>query len=133
MQKIVLFTSLLLLAAFFLLETACTSDQLLEPPPLEFCDTLTVGYNIQVKDIIDTNCAFSTCHIVGSSAPGNYSSFVTLEPFLNDREFRRFVVDLRNDPELGMPPNRESNPGPKDLTEEEFIIISCWIEAGYPE
>jgi len=56
-----------------------------------------------------------------------------LEPFLTDREFRRFVVDLRNDPELGMPPNRESNPGPKDLTEEEFTIISCWIEAGYPE
>jgi len=133
MQKTLIFISFLLIIAFSLVETACTSDQLLEPPPLEFCDTLMVSYNLQVKDIIDTNCAFSGCHVVGSSAPGNYSSFRTLEPFLTDREFRRFVVDLRNDPELGMPPNRESNPGPKDLTEEEFTIISCWIEAGYPE
>ena len=99
MQKPLLFTSLLLILVISLTETACTSDQLLEPPPLEFCDTLVVSYNLQVKGIIDTNCAFSGCHVAGSSAPGNYSSFGSLQPFLTDREFRRFVIDLRNDPE----------------------------------
>jgi len=133
MQKTLLFLSILLIAGFSLMETACTTDQLMEEPPLEFCDTLTVSYNLQVKDIIDANCAFSGCHVAGSSAPGNYSSFGSLQPFLSDREFKRFVVDLRNDPELGMPPNWETNPGPKDLTEEEFAILSCWIESGYLE
>ena len=133
MQKPLLFTSLLLILVISLTETACTSDQLLEPPPLEFCDTLVVSYNLQVKGIIDTNCAFSGCHVAGSSAPGNYSSFGSLQPFLTDREFRRFVIDLRNDPELGMPPNWPTNPGPNDLTDEEFAIISCWVEDGYPE
>lgn len=133
MQKILFFLSLLSISSLFLVQMACTSDQLLEPPPLEFCDTLTVAYTLQVKDIIDANCAFSGCHVAGSSAPGNYATFGSLQPFLTDREFKRFVVDLRNDPDLGMPPNWATNPGPKDLTEEEFDILSCWIQNGYPE
>ncbi len=115
------------------LTSSCTTDQLAEMPPLELCDTLQVSYNLQVKDIIDTNCAFSGCHVAGSSAPGNYSSYGSMSPFLSDREFKKFVIDLRNDPDLGMPPNWETNPGPKDLTEEEFNILSCWVESEYPE
>lgn len=114
-------------------QTACTTDKLPEPEPPALCDTLQVSYNLQVKEIIDTNCATPGCHRAGTAAPGNYTSFNSLEPFLTEREFKRFVIDLRNDPDLGMPPNWETNPGPKDLTQEEFDIVSCWIEAEYPE
>jgi len=131
-KTFVLLVSLMLIG-FFAMSTSCTSDKLPEPEPPEFCDTLQVSYNLQVKEIIDTNCAFPGCHVSGSRAPGNYTSFSGLSPFLTDNEFRRFVIDLRNDPDLGMPPNWPTNPGPMDLTQEEFDIISCWVEAGYPE
>ena len=128
-----LFISLFLCINLLMTSIACTSDQIAEMPPPEFCDTLQVSYNLQVKEIIDANCAFSGCHVAGSAAPGNYSSYGSMSPFLNEREFQKFVIDFRNDPDLGMPPNWDTNPGPKDLTEEEFDIISCWVENGYPE
>ena len=119
--------------AILLTETACTTDQLLEMPPLALCDTLPVSYDLQVKAIIDTNCAFAGCHVSGTAAPGNYTTYNRMLPFLTDREFKRFVIDLRNDPELGMPPDWVTNPGPNDLTDEEFDIISCWVQNDYPE
>jgi len=119
--------------AILLTETACTTDQLLEMPPLALCDTLPVSYDLQVKAIIDTNCAFAGCHVSGTAAPGNYTTYNRMLPFLTDREFKRFVIDLRNDPELGMPPDWVTNPGPNDLTDEEFDIISCWVQNGYPQ
>jgi len=128
-----LMISFFLFCTAFFLPTSCTSDQLIEMPPPAFCDTLQVSYTLQVKEIIDTNCAFSGCHVAGSSAPGNYANFGSLSPFLTEIEFERFVIDLRDDPELGMPPNWPTNPGPTDLTEEEFEIISCWVNRGYPE
>ena len=134
MQKAIVFFFLLLFTTGILLvEIACTTDKLPEPEPPAFCDTLQVSYNLQVKDIIDTNCAIPGCHRPGSIAPGNYTSYSSMEPFLTDDEFKRFVIDLRNDPNLGMPPDWDTNPGPKDLTQEEFDIVSCWVEAGYPE
>jgi len=129
-----LLISLFLGFIFFLgFQTACTTDRLPEPEPPELCDTLQVSYNLQVREIINTNCSFAGCHSGGTQAPGNYTTFAGLEPFLTEREFERFVIDLRNDPDLGMPPNWETNPGPQDLTPEEFDIVSCWVEAGYPE
>lgn len=133
MSKNILLGCLFIAISLMLLPTACTTDKLPEPEPPELCDTLKVSYNLQIKDIIDTNCAIPGCHRQGTQAPGNYTSFSSLEPFLTEREFKRFVVDFRNDPDIGMPPNWPTNPGPKDLTQEEFDIVSCWIEAGYPE
>lgn len=133
MHKTGLFIFTLFLIGFLSLETACSSDKLPEPEPPALCDTLQVSYNLQVKEIIDNTCATPGCHRSGTTAPGNYTSFNSLQPFLTEREFKRFVVDFRNDPEVGMPPNWDSNLGPKDLTQEEFDILVCWIENGYPE
>lgn len=133
MSKKVFITLFLSSIFFVVFQTACATDKLPEPEPPALCDTLKVSYNLQVKEIIDTNCSIPTCHRAGTAAPGNYTSFNSIQPFLTDREFKSRVVDMRNDPEFGMPPNYEENPGPKDLTQEEFDILTCWIEAGYPE
>lgn len=133
MSKNIFFAFLFIFTGLVIFPMACTTDKLPEPEPPQLCDTLQVSYNLQVKDIIDTNCATPGCHRSGTQAPGNYTSYNSLEPFLTEREFKRFVVDFRNDPDIGMPPNWDSNPGPKDLTPEQFDIVSCWIEAGYPE
>lgn len=132
MHKTIIPFIFLLLLSFTFLESSCTTDKLPEPEPPALCDTLKVSYNLQVKEIIDNNCSTIGCHR-GGAVPGNYTSYDNMQPFLTDRDFKRSVVDLRNDPELGMPPNWDTNFGPKDLTQEEFDIIVCWIENGYPE
>ena len=118
---------------FGLLIFACTSDKLEEPIPPTFCEANVVTYDNQVKPIIDRNCAIAGCHVQGTIAPGQFDTYDGLRPFLSDAEFRTFVIDLRDDPNLGMPPNWPTNPGPMDLTEEEFEIISCWVAQEYPE
>ena len=133
MSEKIFFGCLLILSSLICLPMACTTDKLPEPAPPEFCDTVQVSYNLQIKEIIDTNCATPGCHRAGTRAPGNYTTYSDLAPFLSDSEFKRYVVDFRNDPDIGMPPNWPTNPGPNDLTQEEFDIVSCWIEAGYPE
>lgn len=123
----------LLVITTILIDLACVSDKLLEPELPKICATTTVSYNLQIKEIIDTYCAVVGCHRGGTTALGNYITYDKMKPFLTHNEFKRFVIDLRNDPNLGMPPDWESNPGPKDLTQEDFDLLSCWIASGYPE
>ena len=47
--------------------------------------------------------------------------------------FRDRVIVLAEDPDSGMPPNWDTNPGPVDLTEEQLEIFRCWVNSGYPE
>ncbi|MEL6986220.1 MAG: hypothetical protein AAGK97_00160 [Bacteroidota bacterium] len=118
---------------FGILLFACTNDKLEEPIPPTFCEANQVTYDNQVKAIIDRTCAIPGCHVQGSIAPGNFTTYDGMSGFLSDAEFKTFVIDLKDDPDLGMPPDWPTNPGPKDLTDEEFEIISCWVSQGYPE
>lgn len=113
--------------------SACNSDKLPEPKPADVCETVDATYDGQVKEIINTSCALSGCHVSGGDGPGDYTSYTGLEGWLTDSGIREYVVVLRNDPINGMPPNWDENPGPQDLTEEQFQIMKCWIDAGYPE
>ena len=115
------------------IQFGCTSDKLEEPKPDPDCINYDATYAGAVKAIIDINCAHSGCHISGGGAPGVFTSYNGLSSYMNDGGIRESVVVLRNDPEQGMPPNWNSNDGPHDLTDEEFKIIQCWINAGYPE
>ena len=89
--------------------------------------------NGEVKAIIDFSCAHTGCHLAGGDAPGDFQTYNGMSDYMNDTGIREYVVVLRNDPENGMPPNWDTNEGPKDLSDEEFKIIECWINAGYPE
>ena len=112
-----------------LLLSDCTNDQL-PPPETGDCSTLQPTYENAVKEIIDRSCAYSGCHL--NSAPGNYTTYDGLLGVLNSGDFNSRVISMKTDPVLGMPPDRATG-GPKDLTEEELNIISCWLEAGFPE
>ncbi|HPG06508.1 MAG TPA: hypothetical protein P5275_03850 [Saprospiraceae bacterium] len=111
----------------------CTYDILPEPEAPAFCDTAQATYQTTIKPIIDKNCALSGCHVAGTKAPGDFTSYTSLRPYLKDTEFKYYVLDLKDDPEVGMPPNWIDNPGPKDLTLEELDLISCWVSKDYPE
>ncbi len=92
---------------------------------------VVASYDESVKAVIDASCAYSGCH---NGTPGVRGDYTTYEGLLQDIEsgfFFRRVIDIRDDPTLGMPPDRA--PGPKDLTEEEIQLILCWVEKDYPE
>lgn len=110
---------------------ACNTDKLAGEVP-EGCDEF-VSYNDQIKTIIDNNCAYSGCHVGSGYPPGDYRTFDGLRPFLSDDLFKKYVIDLKDDPELGMPPSYAPEGMPQDLTDAELELMRCWILADYPE
>ena len=113
---------------------ACTNDKLPEPQELERCEVIEATYDDLIQSIVATNCAVSECHIPGTPALGDFRTYDGMAPFLNDSGIEFYVVDLKDDPENGMPPNWDTNTtGPKDLKPEDLEAFKCWIAAGYPE
>ena len=101
--------------------------------PPDNCDEDLITYNMEIKPIIDTYCAFGTCHADNSDAPGNFTTYAGMQAYLNDDGIKRYCVDLRKDANEGMPPNWAINTGPHDFTDEDFEKIECWINLNYPE
>ena len=127
------FKSIMLLIGIIFLLLSCEYTELPKPDPPSLCESVEVTYANQIKPIIDRTCAFTGCHVTNSTAPGDFTNYESMEPFLNDIGFRRYVIEFESDPLVGMPPNWESNPGPKDLTKDELEIMECWISNDYPE
>ena len=112
-----------------LLAVACTSDEL--PQPMETaCDTEVLTYETDIRPIIEQTCAYSGCHLGG--APGVYNSYEGLLSDLNSGLFRTRVVQQMDNPNVGMPPDYAPDGRPKDLTERQLRMITCWLEAGHP-
>ena len=128
-RKFLLFISTLLLAVFTY--TSCTSDKLPEPEPPSECEMLMSSYNNNIKQIVAKSCAISNCHVQGTSVPGDYRTYNGMLSAINSGKIKTRIIDYRDDPEAGMPPD-DSN-GPSDLSDEEFLIFQCWILDNYPE
>ena len=91
-------------------------------------------YNNQIKAIVDNSCAYSGCHDgAGGIGPFDYTNYDGLSNAFGVMRTR--VVNLRDDPAQGMPPNRSVYPqSQKDnLTQQELELFECWINAGFPE
>ena len=130
--KIPLLSMLLMAGLYF--ASACTNDVLPEPEIQSQCDTMLVTYDGVVKEIIDNSCAYAGCHSPGGIGVGNYTTYDGLLPVLDNGLFESRVVAQKDDAALGMPPNSSVYPESikDDLTEEELLIIQCWLLAGYP-
>jgi len=130
MKKYIFFLFASLLA---LLGQRCTADELPQP---EGCAPGLATYDTNMKEIIDESCAYSGCHDGESpGVPGNYTSYEGIRPFLEDGSVRTRVIDLRNDPVLGMPPSASVYPQSRmeNLSEEEFELMQCWLSSGFPK
>lgn len=108
----------------------CTQDELPEPVAPD-CGSLAPTYTVDVEPIIVATCAYSGCHL--DTGPGIFQNFEGLKPFLEDGSFRERVLSLRTDPQLGMPPDYAPRDRVHDLTEEQLLLLACWLEAGFPE
>ena len=95
---------------------ACTTDQVAQPEPCLEVKT----YDEAIREIVRNKCNFSGCHD-GASGVGNYNTYLGILRTLENGEFRRQVVVSKSMPQTG------------SLTEEEFELLKCWSENGYPE
>ncbi len=135
MKKVLILPFLMLLTFFSIYTVSCTSDQLAEPMVGEECVNYNATYEGDVKAIVDATCAIAGCHVAGAGVPGIFETYEGLLPFANSAPngLRDRVIVLVDDPSNGMPPDWDTNPGPKDLTAEQFEIFKCWVDSGYPE
>ncbi len=136
MKRLSLLLSPWLLLAGLMNFNACTADELPPPPPPAECDTLQVTYVNYAKPIIDESCAYTGCHDgLGGIGPGDYTTYDGLLPVLNGGQFKNRVFDRRDDPVIGMPPDKSVYPESlkDDLTSSELDLLRCWMEAGFPE
>ena len=118
---------------------ACNAD-VIGPP--QGCDTMETRYEsddpdvIEVMSIIDQTCSYSGCHDgAGGIGPRNYNNYEGLLRHLESGSFASRVIDQRDNPSLGMPPDQSVYPESlqDDLTEVQLEIITCWLQNGFPE
>jgi len=102
---------------------SCTNDQL---EVIEFTCDDEITYSNQVRPIIQNSCAYSGCHDGSGAAPGDFTTFNGLAPFLSPDRFEDRSLVVRD-----MPPNYAS--GPRSLTESEIEMMNCWVENDYKE
>lgn len=117
-----LFKSILIIWILFL-SHSCTKDKI--DIVMDECEE-AVTYNTGIKELLATNCAYSNCHDGSGGAPGNYTSYFGIEPFLNVGQFEKRALTDRD-----MPPSYAT--GPKSLSQEDIDLISCWMQNGYVE
>lgn len=123
----------ILLFVLTILSLSCSRDEV--DPPENNCAE-DISYNNDVKEIIDATCAYSGCHDgAGGEGPNNYNNYAGMLVHLQSGSFKNRVIDQQDDPTFGMPPDMSIYPQSlvDDLTEEQLEVITCWIEAGFPE
>jgi len=115
--------------ALCLIWVSCTKDNF--KPSGTDCDVVPT-YLTNMREIVDLNCAYSGCHD-GTSAPGDYTSYEGMRIHFETNIERR-VIEMASDSVMGMPPWYAADlGGAKDLSEEDFMLFSCWIQSDFPE
>ncbi|MBK8502849.1 MAG: hypothetical protein IPL46_11885 [Saprospiraceae bacterium] len=110
------FTLAIALLCVILYIAGCTRDQVDIPEP---CDEVK-SYNDAIRDILRNKCNTSGCHD-GASGVGNYNSYSGVRRVVETGEFRQEVVIEKTMPKDGT------------LSDEEFSLLRCWSENGFPE
>jgi len=108
---------------FSLSVVSCTNDKVVI---IESDCTEEVTFNNQVQPIINQTCAYVECHDGGADAPGDFTTYDRMLPFLTEDLFVARTIDLRD-----MPPNYARRT--TFLTLEQLNTLKCWIENDYQE
>lgn len=100
---------------------ACTYDKGEIPTDTldNVCDTLSATYDANIGAIVNTSCAISNCHEAGCLF-GDFTTYAGLKAKVDDGKVEDRVID-----EKSMPPSYAT-----PLTDEDFQLISCWLENG---
>jgi uncharacterized membrane protein len=79
-----------------------------------------LSYTKNIKAIIDDKCL--SCHAGSGPGPGNYTTFESLKPLLEDGSILDRVVVKKNMPQTS-----------SDMSQAQRDSINCWIKEGYPK
>ena len=103
--------------------SSCTKDKIpvIDPTTEPDCDP-EINYDNTMQAIINGSCALPNCHVSGGGAPGVFTSYEGILSRLDNGQVEDEVVVRRNMPFA-----------PGELSEEEFDLFKCWLEAGHPE
>ena len=123
----------IIITVFMLTLLRCTSDKLSPVDQEAECASIEATYDLNIQPIINNSCALGGCHVNGGDGPGDYMVYQNMIPYFEDGSFERTVIEQKDDPILGMPPDWSNNGAPLDLTEAELELVKCWVSAGYPE
>jgi hypothetical protein len=75
-----------------------------------------IKFSTVIKNIIDTKCAVSTCHVTGGSAPFVLTTYETI---------KAHAAGIKSSTQSGQMPKN----GPK-LPQSELDAIACWVDDG---
>ncbi len=89
-------------------------------PPDPACETTALSYTANIKQLIDTNCAISGCHVAGTGRV-SFTAYAGVKQVADNGLMRQKVLV-----EKTMPPG-----GP--LPDCELRQIDAWLKAGAPE
>lgn len=118
-MKKILITSILSIICVF---AACKKDEI----ETYDCTGLTPTYTVDVKPLLDANCATSGCHDASSTANGlDYSTYETTKSGASSDAFMGSMQHLSGYDD--MPRNGDK------LSDTQLQTISCWIENGMME
>lgn len=95
---------------------SCTTDSVAEP---ETCME-RITYDETTRNIIRAKCTDSGCHD-GASGVGNYNTYNGMKSTFDNGEFRRQVI------------TEKLMPKGFDLSSEDFELLKCWTDNGFPE
>jgi SprB repeat len=75
-----------------------------------------ISFAAEVKNIIDTNCAVSGCHVSGGAAPGSFTSMANIQSSASEIKSR---TQSGNMPKNGT-----------KLPQAQLDAIACWVDDG---
>ncbi len=116
---------LLVIAMGFLFLFACTRDKS-NQSEIACGQGIETTYTNNVKDIIDSSCAYSGCHDGSDINIGDYRFYDGLIPALENGILWREVFELSDMPVPG-------TIGDEMFGQAESALVQCWIENGFPE
>lgn len=104
---------------FLLLLAGCYYDNEEELYPGETCDVTEISYQVNIRPIIDANCALSGCH-VPQTGRVNFESFEGLKSVADDGRLEQRALINKD-----MPPS-----GP--ISSCDMKMIKAWLDQGAP-
>lgn len=107
-----------------LLLTSCSKDKAIDPNTLiAHCDSTSLSYNKDIRQILNNNCAFSGCHDATTKQSGFDFSY-----YNGAKEVYRALDNINNKNGLIMPPLPYGK-----MPDSLITKIETWVATGYCE
>lgn len=119
MKNSISFIMLLIIVMF---HSSCLYDKGELAQPVSGCDTSF--YRLEIKPVIDNNCATAGCHVPGGSGTGDFTTYASTKNRLpNPIKTRINIADVNNP--LHMPQG-------VILPADDLAKLNTWIDEGFP-